>query len=345
VIVQIRDIAAPRLETIAYRRGLSVFNLEAIARRQASFWRNRSRVSRAAMIASVIFVLAFGALIYLIPAVRQSLVVVEMPRERQIVMLPEPAPPLRPAEKLEQVAVHQVADVPLRLPDHFSLPAPKVTAEPAPDNEAARRGRQRAQEVTAELASTTSQLDRALRDLQSSLKGAQGEYAPTARSRARSVRGGRSDAELPALANGAASAGSADLGSTVHSDRLAIGSLAPAPARDAALSEEGTPSSGSAPGIYRTNASLLAVIQRYAAGIQYCYDSELKRDPSLRGKLVVAITIAPSGAVTEARVVQNTVGSASLTACALGQIKDWRFPAIPKGVTTFQAPFVFTPPN
>src|SRR5205085_3811243 len=156
----------------------------------------------------------------------------------------------------------------------------------------------------------------------------------------------RADGDLPAAATGAASAGRADLGgSTVLGEKLSLGALAPARSTDAALSDDGTPSGGSAPGVYRTNASLLAVIRRYAAGIQYCYDSELKRDPTLKGKLVVAITVAASGAVTEARIVQNTMGSSGLTACALGQIRDWRFPAIPTGVTTFQAPFVFTPPN
>jgi hypothetical protein len=29
----------------------------------------------------------------------------------------------------------------------------------------------------------------------------------------------------------------------------------------------------------------------------------------------------------------------------LAQIRGWRFPAIPYGVTSFRAPFVFTPPN
>jgi len=101
----------------------------------------------------------------------------------------------------------------------------------------------------------------------------------------------------------------------------------------------------SAPGVYRSNASLLAVIQRYSAGIQYCYGNELKRDPTLRGKLVVAITVAASGEVLEATVVQNTVGSDRLASCALSQIREWRFPAIPQGVTAFQAPFVFTPPS
>jgi hypothetical protein len=34
-----------------------------------------------------------------------------------------------------------------------------------------------------------------------------------------------------------------------------------------------------------------------------------------------------------------------VASCALAQMREWRFPAIPSGVTTFQAPFVFTPPR
>jgi TonB family protein len=99
------------------------------------------------------------------------------------------------------------------------------------------------------------------------------------------------------------------------------------------------------PGVYRSNASLLAVIQKYAAGIQYCYGNQLKHDSTLRGKLVVALTVAASGEVLQATVVQNTVGSQALADCALSQIREWRFPPVPEGVTAFQAPFVFTPPN
>ena len=87
------------------------------------------------------------------------------------------------------------------------------------------------------------------------------------------------------------------------------------------------------------------MIQRYSAGIQYCYGNELKRDPTLRGKLIVSLTVDAAGTVVDADVVQNTVGTSKLSSCALGQIREWRFPAIPSGVTTFQVPFVFTPPN
>jgi TonB family protein len=110
---------------------------------------------------------------------------------------------------------------------------------------------------------------------------------------------------------------------------------------------DGNGSGGGAagPGVYRSNASLLAVIQRYAAGIQYCYSNELKRNPTLSGKLVVALTVAASGEVLDATLVQNTLGSERLASCALSQMRDWKFPPVPTGVTTFKAPFVFTPPN
>ena len=89
----------------------------------------------------------------------------------------------------------------------------------------------------------------------------------------------------------------------------------------------------------------MAVVQKYAAGIQFCYGNELKRHEGLKGKLVVALTVSASGEVTDCEVIQNTLGVPAMSSCALSQIRDWKFPAIPTGVTTFQVPFVFTPPN
>jgi TonB family protein len=292
----------------------------------------------------VVFVVLFVIAFVISPLLRRPEVRVILPE--QVVILPEP----RAERPRQEVAMRQVADAPVALPDHFSLPAPRVHRDDPShvvDSEADRIGRERAQKVTAELASSTGALDRALRDLQSSLRDSKsGEYEPSRRARTRTVGGGRSDGDLPAVASGSASAGSADLkGSTVQGTMVGIGTLTPASAEAGAPADDSGPSAGSAPGVYRSNASLLAVIRKYAAGIQFCYDSELKRDPGLKGKLVVALTISAAGQVTEARVIQNTLGSDRLASCALSQIRDWRFPAIPKGVTTFQAPFVFTPPN
>lgn len=96
---------------------------------------------------------------------------------------------------------------------------------------------------------------------------------------------------------------------------------------------------------YRSNESLLAVVRRYAPGIQFCYDNELRKKPGLRGKLVVAMVVLANGTVSEATIVEDTLNSPAVRACALAQIRGWQFPAIPSGVTSFKTPFVFTPPS
>ena len=94
----------------------------------------------------------------------------------------------------------------------------------------------------------------------------------------------------------------------------------------------------------RSNDSLLAVVRRYAPGIQFCYENELKRDPGLRGKLTVSLTVAADGRVTDVAVVEDTLGAPAVVGCALEQMRGWVFPVIESGTSTFKAPFVFTPP-
>jgi TonB family protein len=95
----------------------------------------------------------------------------------------------------------------------------------------------------------------------------------------------------------------------------------------------------------RSDAQLLAVVRKYAPGIQFCYDNELKNSPGLGGKLVVSITVTSSGGVTDAKILQDSVRSPGLAQCALAKIETWKFPQVEEGVVTFQAPFVFTPPE
>lgn len=98
-------------------------------------------------------------------------------------------------------------------------------------------------------------------------------------------------------------------------------------------------------GEFRSSASLLAVVRRYAAGIQFCYDNQLKKEPGLRGKLVVTLTVLANGEVSQADVAQNKLGSDTVVDCVLAQIRAWHFPGIPTGVVSFKTPFVFTPPE
>lgn len=322
-------------------------------RRRALRGSNVDRVSRSLIVASAFAMIVFLGVWVLLPFKEQIVVRVHIPEHARTV-LPEPLPEAPPAVQVAppplaqqnltvQRVVERHSDEPNIEPN--PVPPPRRLRESEPDPDAGKAGRARAEEATAKLASATSALDGALNGLSSALATATaGTGEPTRGRRSRNVRSGRADYEVASNPQGPAGA-TADLEhSGVQGSRVAIGTLAAAPT-EANDNESGASASGSAPGVYRTNASLLAVIQRYAPGIQYCYETELKRDPSLRGKLVVSMSVAPSGEVTDVTVVQNTVRSDRLAGCALSQIRDWKFPPIPSGVTTFQTPFVFSPPN
>lgn len=60
---------------------------------------------------------------------------------------------------------------------------------------------------------------------------------------------------------------------------------------------------------------------------------------------MLRITVAANGDVTEATVIENSLRPPRLTSCALAQVREWKFPPVPRGVTSFQVPFVFTPPQ
>jgi TonB family protein len=322
------------------------------AERREMWARSQERFIRATGVASAVFCGLFLVFLVVRPLRDLEVVRVVVPPTRTVILkelVPEPPAPAEALKPdLEQLSVRKVADPPVvKAPEQAILPPRVETVKPV-DKVAAQAGRERAKAATAALTRATSSLDRALGDLSSSLGApASGDVRASKRARTRNVGSGRTDGQLGAVGDGVAGTGAAvDMGgSAVQGTLVGIGALAPAPVAEGRSGAEGGAGTGSRPGVYRSNASLLAVIQKYAAGIQYCYESELKRDETLRGKLIVALTVTPAGAVQEASVVRNTVGSARLEACALSQIRSWRFPPIDGGLTTFQAPFVFTPPK
>jgi hypothetical protein len=91
------------------------------------------------------------------------------------------------------------------------------------------------------------------------------------------------------------------------------------------------------------NADALAkyVTQRKSA-IQNCYERELKRNPSLKGRLVVRFTIGTSGRTTEIEFEQNDLND-SVASCVRAVIRGWLFPFRPDEDVTVAYPFVFAP--
>lgn len=87
-------------------------------------------------------------------------------------------------------------------------------------------------------------------------------------------------------------------------------------------------------------------IKQRLKSITRCYESELRKNPSLAGKVSVTFTIQERGNVTNARATENTTGSPGVADCVTRTISRFRFnPGPDGGSVTFRYPFVFQPQN
>ncbi len=77
--------------------------------------------------------------------------------------------------------------------------------------------------------------------------------------------------------------------------------------------------------------------------LQGCVDEAVKRDPSLQvGKILISTTIAPSGAVTSARIDQKAVDQSPLGACLKSAARRMQFPPFAGEPFAVDIPIVVT---
>jgi TonB family protein len=93
----------------------------------------------------------------------------------------------------------------------------------------------------------------------------------------------------------------------------------------------------------RDNDAINAIVSSHKASIRMSYEKYLKRDPTLAGKITVRFTIASSGNIAMATVVDNTTGNREFEEEIIRKIRMWRFEEIPDGDVTVTYPFVFAP--
>jgi len=77
--------------------------------------------------------------------------------------------------------------------------------------------------------------------------------------------------------------------------------------------------------------------------VQGCYEAQLKRSPTLRGKIVVRFVIGTRGQVVEVSIDQDTMGNDAVASCVRRIIKTWRLPFTPEAETPVSFPFLFQP--
>jgi len=77
----------------------------------------------------------------------------------------------------------------------------------------------------------------------------------------------------------------------------------------------------------RTDEEIQIVFDRYKAALYRIYNRELRNDPTLRGKMVLAITIEPDGSVSACKVQSTDMNSPTLAAEIVERVKRFNFGA------------------
>lgn len=101
-------------------------------------------------------------------------------------------------------------------------------------------------------------------------------------------------------------------------------------------------SSGARPA--RTDEEIQILFDRYKAALYRIYNTALRKDPTLRGKMVLRITIEPSGAVSACAVESCNMNAPDFSAQIVERVKKFNFGAkdgVPK--TTILYPIDFLP--
>ena len=100
----------------------------------------------------------------------------------------------------------------------------------------------------------------------------------------------------------------------------------------------------SGPGPARTDEEIQIVFDRYKAALYRMYNVELRKNPTLRGKVVLRFTIEPGGEVSACSVQSNDLASPELVAQIVERVKKFNFGPMEKVArTTVLYPIDFLP--
>ena len=90
-------------------------------------------------------------------------------------------------------------------------------------------------------------------------------------------------------------------------------------------------------------ADILRVVERRSRGITACYESALRRDPELGGKVTMRWLIGRDGRVVKVHLGRDDLGAADVVRCMKRVVQRWRFEKPEGGVCMVSFPFVFSP--
>ena len=93
----------------------------------------------------------------------------------------------------------------------------------------------------------------------------------------------------------------------------------------------------------RTDEEIQIVFDRYKASLYRLYNRELRNVPTLRGQMVLKLTIEPSGAVSFLELVSSDMNAPALAAQVLERVRTFDFGAKDVAAITIVYPIDFLP--
>lgn len=93
----------------------------------------------------------------------------------------------------------------------------------------------------------------------------------------------------------------------------------------------------------RTDEEIQLIFDRNKTAIYNLYNRALRTNPALKGKVVVKLTIAPDGQVTDIRVMSSELGDDALERKLMLRIKRFDFGAKAVAATTINYTMDFFP--
>jgi TonB family protein len=255
------------------------------------------------------------------PAVPERIVefILEQPKPKpKPVVVPPPPPVVQPQ---------------LERPIEKPVPVPVVQAEPKPDP--------RKKAAASGLLAMSDQLAE-LRDLEvktnvpaKSLNAGAGERTRVDRSlltaKVGSGSGGIAVSEASKGFGGGSTGLKGNATAKVSSTTVATGAAAEAQR------------SGSSVKAARTREEIELVFDKNKSAIYALYSRALRENPGLQGKVVLEVTIAPSGEVTDCKVISSELGDPELERKLVARVKMFRFEDRDVAVMTTTKPIEFFP--
>ena len=93
----------------------------------------------------------------------------------------------------------------------------------------------------------------------------------------------------------------------------------------------------------RTDEEIQIVFDRYKAGLYRMYNRELRNDPSLRGQVVLRLTIEPDGSVSMCKLQSTDMNAPALAEQVVERVKTFAFGAKDVAAVTIVYPIDFLP--